>query len=283
MIRLIVNADDFGLHEEVNKGIVRGHKEGIITSTSLLAGGYDFDGAVKAAKSLPELGIGVHTALVGGLKPVSDPEKVPSLLEDGKFVESYPKFIKKAAMGQINFQEVYNELDLQFEKVMSSGLNITHADGHQHLHVLPQITPIMVTLLKKYGIKKMRIPAEDKFFMNGITQWGRYIGKVGLAEVADHAYTFTSRNGIWSPRYFWGMMSGGRLTEDRLLHILGRIANTRGSHEIMTHPGAKDSVLNKQFHWDYHWESELYSMCSPVIRQFIEAHNIRLLNYGECE
>ncbi|MDY3974596.1 ChbG/HpnK family deacetylase [uncultured Veillonella sp.] len=283
MIRLIVNADDFGLHEEVNKGIVHGHKEGIITSTSLLANGYDFDGAVAAAKNLPELGIGIHTALVGGLPPLSEPHKVPSLLENGKFVESYPAFLKKAATGQINFQEVYHELNLQFEKIMSSGLNITHVDGHQHLHVLPQITPIMVTLLKKYGIKKMRIPAEDKFFRNGITQWGRFAGKVGLAEVADHAYTFTSRHGIWSPRYFWGMMSGGHLNEERLLEILGRVAKTRGSHEIMTHPGAKDSVLEKEFNWGYHWESELYSMCSPVVKEFIRAHEIRLLNYGECE
>lgn len=174
---------------------------------------------------------------MGGLKPLSGADKVPSLVDEhGRFFTSYPQFIKKAVSGDINFEEVYQELDLQFEKVVSSGLAITHADGHQHLHVLPQITPIMTSLLKKYGIKKMRIPAEDRFFRNGINQWGRFAGKVGLAEVADKAYTFSSRMGIWSPRYFWGMMSGGQLTEERLMEIFHRVAGTRGSHEIMTHP-----------------------------------------------
>ena len=95
---------------------------------------------------------------MGGLKPLSGADKVPSLVDEhGRFFTSYPQFIKKAVSGDINFEEVYQELDLQFEKVVSSGLAITHADGHQHLHVLPQITPIMTSLLKKYGIKKMRI------------------------------------------------------------------------------------------------------------------------------
>lgn len=284
MIRLIVNADDFGLHQAVNEGIIKGHKEGIIKSTSLLANGDSFDEAVAMAKENPRLGIGVHTALVGGLKPLSGPDKVPSLVDEhGRFFTSYPQFIKKAVSGDINFEEVYQELDLQFEKVVSSGLAITHADGHQHLHVLPQITPIMTSLLKKYGIKKMRIPAEDRFFRNGINQWGRFAGKVGLAEVADKAYTFSSRMGIWSPRYFWGMMSGGQLTEERLMEIFHRVAGTRGSHEIMTHPGNNDRVLNALFPWDYHWESELAAMCAEPVKEFIKFHQIQLLNYGECE
>ncbi|KAF1682391.1 ChbG/HpnK family deacetylase [Veillonella sp. R32] len=283
MIRLIVNADDFGLHEAVNEGIIKGHTEGIITSTSLLANGEAFDQAVGLAKNMPQLGIGVHTALVGGLKPLCDPAEVPTLLENGRFLTSYPEFVKKAVMGQINFEEVYKELDKQFEKVVSTGLSITHADGHQHLHVLPQITPIMVTLLRRYGIKKMRIPAEDRFFRNGITQWGRFAGKVGLAEVADKAYTLSSKMGIWSPRYFWGMMSGGQLTEERLMEILHRIATTRGSHEIMTHPGNNDRLLNSLFHWNYHWEGELAAMCAEPVKQFIKFHQIQLVNYGECE
>ena len=165
MIRLIVNADDFGLHQAVNEGIIKGHKEGIIKSTSLLA---------KWRISLTKQLLWPRKILVWGLastqplwvvfKPLSGADKVPSLVDEhGRFFTSYPQFIKKAVSGDINFEEVYQELDLQFEKVVSSGLAITHADGHQHLHVLPQITPIMTSLLKKYGIKKMRIPAEDRF------------------------------------------------------------------------------------------------------------------------
>ena len=69
MSKLIVNADDFGLHSAVNAAVIDGHRTGIITSTSLLAGGEAFTEAVSMAKNNPKLGIGVHIALVGGLKP----------------------------------------------------------------------------------------------------------------------------------------------------------------------------------------------------------------------
>ena len=78
-------------------------------------------------------------------------------------------------------------------------------------------------------------------------------------------------------------MSGGQLTEERLMEIFHRVAGTRGSHEIMTHPGNNDRVLNALFPWDYHWESELAAMCAEPVKEFIKFHQIQLLNYGECE
>ena len=96
MIRLIVNADDFGLHQAVNEGIIKGHKEGIIKSTSLLANGDSFDEAVAMAKENPRLGIGVHTALVGGLKPLSGADKVPSLVDEhGRFLPPIRNSLRK--------------------------------------------------------------------------------------------------------------------------------------------------------------------------------------------
>ena len=68
MSKLIVNADDFGLHSAVNAGIIDGHRRGIITSTSLMAGGEAFTEAVSMAKQNPKLGIGIHITLVGGVK-----------------------------------------------------------------------------------------------------------------------------------------------------------------------------------------------------------------------
>ena len=76
MSKLIVNADDFGLHSAVNAGIIDGHRRGIITSTSLMAGGEAFTEAVSMAKQNPKLGIGIHITLVGGVKPVCDPSEV---------------------------------------------------------------------------------------------------------------------------------------------------------------------------------------------------------------
>src|SRR3984957_7221211 len=80
MKQLIFNADDFGMTRGVNDGIIRGHREGILTSTTLMANGLAFDDAVQKALENPKLGVGCHLVLVGG-KPVAPPESVASLLD----------------------------------------------------------------------------------------------------------------------------------------------------------------------------------------------------------
>ena len=47
--QLIINADDFGIHEAVNLAVYRGFESGILTSTSIMAGGDAFSSAVRAA------------------------------------------------------------------------------------------------------------------------------------------------------------------------------------------------------------------------------------------
>ena len=101
MRRLIVNADDFGLHVAVNQGILAAHSEGIVSSASLMAGGAAFDDAVRIAKHCPELGVGVHLTLVGA-RPVLPAAEVPSLVEaTGDFYRSYPLFLKRFLSGKM--------------------------------------------------------------------------------------------------------------------------------------------------------------------------------------
>lgn len=281
MKQLIVNADDFGLHKAVNEGIMKGHEEGIITSTSLLATGDAFEEAVALAKTSPKLGIGIHTTLVGGLRPASDPAKVSSLLVDGRFPLTHVEFLKRLYSGKVKMQEIFDELRAQFEIIMNSGLHVTHVDGHQHLHVLPQVIPMVVSLMKEYGIDKVRIPDESFGFLNGVYSPVRAISKWGLAEVSRKAYEVTRDAGISSPLYFWGMMNGGQLTEPALMKILGQVAKKRGVHEIMTHPGNDNHTLENTYGWHYHWEEELSGLTSPLVKRFIENNEIELINYGE--
>ena len=82
MKKLIVNADDFGLHPLINAGIIKGYKEGFITSTSLMPSAPCWQEAVKLAQENPQLGIGVHLTLVGSVAPVLPAAKVSSLLDE---------------------------------------------------------------------------------------------------------------------------------------------------------------------------------------------------------
>ena len=165
MSKLIINADDFGLHTAVNEGIISGHTKGVITSTSLLASGAAFNEAVEMAKKYPKLGIGIHIALVGGLNPVSDPSEIPTLVtKEGVFVDSYVEFMKRIYSGSINYDEVRKEIRNQVSKIIDTGINVTHIDGHQHMHVLPSIIPIILQQALQHNIKAIRIPNEKMFF-----------------------------------------------------------------------------------------------------------------------
>ena len=230
MKRLIVNADDFGLHPLINEGILESHQQGIVTSTSLLASGEYFEDALSLAKTTPTLGVGLHVCLVGGLSPVCDPKEVPSLLIDGKFPMTHTEFIKRLFKGQIKGSELRKEIEAQFQKVISTGLPITHVDGHQHMHVLPQVLPIVAEQMKRYGLTKIRMPDETPFLLNGVSSLGRWIGKVGLTVITQQAYATSRDFGFSSPLYFWGMMNGGQLTEDALLAILEKVAKKKGVH-----------------------------------------------------
>lgn len=282
MKRIIINADDFGMNEYVNDAIILGHKNGIITSTSLVASGDNFNDAIKLANQNPNLGIGIHSTLIGGLKPLSNVKDVPSLVnENGVFFDSHTEFIKRVYSKKINFNEVYHELDLQFKKILSSNLNITHVDGHQHLHILPEVLPIIFALMKQYNINKIRIPKESYTFLNNNYSLGRIIGKCGLSYLSEKARKKAKSLSFASPRYFWGMMNGGNMTEANMLAIINEAKNYVGSHEIMIHPGTSNKALNDLYGWNYHWEEELQSTLSPKVHQALLDNNFKLINYGD--
>src|SRR5471032_1903909 len=86
--RLIVNADDFGLSRSVNEAVISAHREGILTTASLMVNEPGFDEAVKLAGENPRLGVGLHLTLLLGHAALP-PEKIPGLVNArGKFSHS---------------------------------------------------------------------------------------------------------------------------------------------------------------------------------------------------
>lgn len=280
MNRLIVNADDFGIHSDVNKAIASSYDDGILTSTSLLANGLAFDEAVAIAKERPHLGLSVHLCLVGSLPPVSPIEEVQTLVDgEGLFPESYGTFMKRLYSGHIRMEEVYRELDRQMAKIMELGLPITHIDSHQHLHVLPPVWHIVKSLMKKYGIHRLRIPAESYGFKVALANPVRMMGRNGLTLLARKARRDALRLGFTTTDYFWGMVDGGNMNEKNMAYIVNQLPF--GVHEIMVHPGLDSDALSKVFSWGYHWQDEWHALVSPAMRERLERHHIELISYGD--
>ncbi|WP_304089004.1 ChbG/HpnK family deacetylase [Phascolarctobacterium succinatutens] len=257
MKQLIVNADDFGLHPLINAGIIKGHQEGFITSTSLMPSAPCWQEAVRLAKENPRLGIGVHLTLVGGVPSVLPKEKVSSLLDnDGLFLPDYVAFAKRYYSGAVKRSELEAELRAQLERALSCGVNITHIDSHQHTHVLPGINSLVLKLSNEYNIIRVRIPKEGYLFTGGFkTGVGRLIGRSGLSFCADMAALRADSLGLRHPQHFYGMLAGGHLNAQLIANILRQLPE--GVSEIMTHPGLDSAALGKAFSWQYHWREEL--------------------------
>lgn len=277
---LIVNADDFGLHQEINKGIIKGYQEGFITSTSLMCSAPAFDDAVALARQNPGLGIGIHLTLVGSVSSVLPKEKISSLVDDtGLFPENYVVFAKKFYTGQVKMVQLELELRAQIEKALATGLTITHVDSHQHTHVLPGMIGLVVKLCNEYQIKNIRIPQEDYFFSGGFAGGlGRKVGRAGLSFCACLAAMKAKSADLKYPDSFFGMLAGGNLNE----RLVGNIINTlpEGVSEIMTHPGLDKQELDKHFTWNYHWEDELNAFLSAKNKTLLEQQQVVLMNFG---
>ena len=280
MKQLIVNADDFGLHPLINAGIIKGHEEGFITSTSLMPSAPYWQDAVELAKTHPELGIGIHLTLVGSVPSVLPKEKISSLLDDnGLFLPDYFAFAKRYYTGAVKGVELEAELRAQIERALAAGVNITHIDSHQHTHVLPGINTLVLKLCNEYNIIRVRIPKEGYFFTGGYrTGVGRLIGRSGLSFCADLAAMRADKLGLRHPQHFFGMLAGGHLNAQLIANILRELPE--GVSEIMTHPGLDSAALGKVFSWQYHWRDELDAYLDAGNKRLLEELHIRTVTFA---
>ncbi|WP_416325770.1 chitin disaccharide deacetylase [[Eubacterium] hominis] len=141
MRKLIINADDFGLSEAVNYGILKGFQEGVVTSSTIMANMPAFDHAIALAKANPDLGIGVHLN-VTCYKPLLPTHKT--------LIEKDGYFRNQRYLEELDEEEIYQECKAQMEKVLATGIRIDHIDSHHHIHTTKKMKPIIERLLKEY-------------------------------------------------------------------------------------------------------------------------------------
>lgn len=280
MKKLIINADDFGIHESVNRGIIDGFRRGCISSTTLMPGASAFEQAVALAADNPGLGLGVHLTLVGEVA-VAPPAEVASLVDsNGRLPREYGRFLQLFVTGRIRLSDIRRELEAQVHKVAATGLPITHLDSHQHMHVVPGIVDIVLDIAKQFQVKAVRIPAEPICFFGGFScNAGRFIGRGGLSVLASIARGKAHKAGIKTTDHFYGMLAGGNMTEPHLLTIINRLPY--GTTEIMMHPGADDSTMTNQYGWNYNWQAELAAVTSSHVSNRLTQEEIKLITFGD--
>ena len=275
-ISVIVHADDFGLSEKINEGILQTHIHGILTSTSMMANGRAFEHALDIARSTPTLDIGVHLTLIEE-RSLLNSKEVPTLLAPGgRFHRRAFDFVKKYFAGKISLEEVRKELEAQVERVLATGITPSHLDSHQHVHMLPGILGIVIELSQKYGIPLIRFPREVGFL--------RQISYVPITRVAQglilNLFCLASESKIKRRTdFFAGFLFGGNLNKENLFRIVEGIRHS-GTYEIMCHPGLDDPNTHYS-HWGYHWSDELNALLDKEVADFFQDKGIHLTSYRQ--
>lgn len=240
--RLIVTADDVGLDLGMTAGAIRAHREGVVTACSVVANGRAFEDAISRLHDVPALEIGVHLTLV---------EEV-ALTTGATMPRNYLEFL--LVRRGVN---VERELRAQIERVLATGLRVTHLNGHQHLHALPSLFRLVLSLAREYGIGYVRAPRDAG-------------GRGGVARrMAVRALAMLTPRGGTNDRTV-GIAEAGHLTADRIIELLHDVT---GVTELVTHPGLG---VGGYAHWRYAWDAETAALCDSQVKTAIAERGIAL-------
>ncbi len=283
---LIINADDFGYSHTVNAAIQKAHREGILTSASLMAGGQAFDEAVAMAQEMPSLGVGLHLTLTLD-SPVLPPETIPHIVTPKQVLEGdLFRAGVRYTFSKIAQKELFAEMEAQFARFAQTGLAWSHVDGHQHFHLPPVVWDEMVRLCKKYRVSRIRYPYEP------IRAHLRSGGQgVNLDTVAALIFRMLRKRNLSrlqgeTPFFVcdrvYGHLQTGQMNEEYVLRLLGRLEGT--TNEIYFHPGANHAhLLPPEEQTETVKDVELHALLSPKVRHAIESNGFQLGNYAQVE
>jgi hopanoid biosynthesis associated protein HpnK len=285
---LIVNADDLGWTEGVNRGISEAHRNGIVTSASLLANGRAFASGVELVRAMPRLQVGVHLNLSEG-EPVAAREQVKSLVNEAGMLAGGPEgLLLRLARRGLLLEEVEREWDAQIRKVRGAGIQPTHLDGHKHVHMLPGLFEIALRLAKRHGIGAARVALESSNLRAALATGREHRVSVvmkqgvqarGLKLLARDAREQADRMGIATADYFCGIAQTGEMTREGVARLLRSLPE--GTTELMCHPGFVDAELGKSAtRLQASRGAEVEILTDTRIRNLVASQGIRLIDYG---
>ncbi|HZQ44196.1 MAG TPA: ChbG/HpnK family deacetylase [Acidobacteriaceae bacterium] len=244
-VRLIINADDFGLTGGVNRAIAELHDAGAVTSATLMASGAAFDDAVALALARPSLGVGCHIVLVDGI-PVSDPASIPTLLGPDRrsFRMSLADFALGVLRGAITHEDIERETLAQIKKLQRAGLKLTHADTHKHTHLLSRVTRPIIRALEQSGVRCIRNPFEPRWAatLSGSTRRSLFVRAFQPGRRRFEASPPIAGRRILTTRGTIGISATGHLNSSTLSSLLQKIPD--GTWELVCHPGYNDPDLD---------------------------------------
>ncbi len=274
-MKIIINGDDLGASERINAAILQAHREGVLTSASLIVRGDAVEDAVVMARATPTLSVGLHLVVVEGRACLSHAQ-IPHLVDRRGHLPADPVcaglyyFFSRIAQ-----EELEQELQAQFDYFVSTRLSLAHVNGHLHMHMHPTVFRMILPLAQKYGASGVRLPRDD--LKLGLSydrrRWGTKIAwavvfgllsRDGARRLPTHRLRATDR--------VYGLMQTGAMRQDYVLRLLRQLSAPTA--EFYFHPTTAPvgEPLGPN-------PADLETLLSPQVRRVIEERQIQLATY----
>lgn len=277
---LIVTADDFGLHPAVNEAVEQAARAGTLTAASLMVAAPAAADAVRRARALPQLNVGLHLTLADGRAQLP-PNEIPLLVDpSGRFgdrlaLDGWRYFALPAVRRQLRA-----EIRAQFAAFARTGLALDHVNAHKHLHLHPTVLAMLLEVGAEFGMPAVRVPAEPLRYARRSARnagfgarfgagLGARLSAVGLAPWLSLMRRRLRAAGVAHNDQVFGIAASGAMDESRLLAILADLPP--GATEIYLHPATRSGEAIAPSMQGYRHADELAGLLSPRVREALEA------------
>lgn len=268
--RLVVNADDFGRSASINEAVIRAHRDGILTTASLMVNGEAFEEAVCLAREYPTLGVGIHLTLLCGSSTLP-PAQIPGLVDaKGQFSnDPVSTGMRYFFLPKLQAQ-LEAEITAQFEKFRSTGLVLDHVNGHLHLHLHPVVFKIIMRHAREWGIKHMRL-TRDSLRLSRKMASGQWAYRISHAIIyhclSCWARPTLDRANIAHTEMVFGLLQNARVNEAYVSALLPELPP--GDSELYSHPSLDQ------------FKNEFDALVSPNNKTLVRQLGIKLIRYQD--
>jgi len=268
--RLIVNADDFGRSRSINEAVIRAHREGVLTTASLMVNEPDCAEAVTLAKQNPRLGVGLHLTLLMGHSALS-PKKISGLVNAQSEFSNDPVGVGMKYFFKPDLREQLRaEIHAQFARFRETGLPLDHVNGHLHMHLHPAVFGILMSDAEELGIRHLRLTREP-FWMDVPLARGNRLYRATHAMIyfclSWNARPRLRRMKIRSAQRVFGLLQNARVNEEYILKLLRVLPP--GDSELYSHPSLDE------------FRHEVEALISPRVKALVASEQIKLIRYQD--
>ncbi|MDO8143845.1 MULTISPECIES: carbohydrate deacetylase [unclassified Isoptericola] len=272
MLDVIVTADDLGISRGITRGILTAHDLGVVTAASVMANGTALDAVIDEVTARPSLALGAHLVFVGEDRPLLTHREVPTLVDrSGALPRSWRHLAARVLSGRVSPDDLRAEGRAQLERLRDGlGLDLSHVNTHQHVHLLPAVARVVVDLAVEAGVGYLRAPTTSSRSPRAVVirRWRR--------QLVDAA----GRAGLATSDTFAGLDEAGHLTAADVVAAVAR--SGPGVLEVNCHPGLPTPADRLLYRWGYAWEREVRALTDRDLARALTGRGVRLVRPGEA-